>query len=93
MPHIVICRDKPGALELRLATREAHLAYLADTGLVGFAGPMLGDDGKPCGSVLMLTTDDHAEAEAWAANDPYALAGLFESVEVKGFVHVVGAAK
>ncbi|WP_339947728.1 YciI family protein [uncultured Albimonas sp.] len=91
MPHIVICRDKPGALDLRLATREAHLAYIAETGAAAFGGPMLGDDGKPCGSILMLRTDDRAEAEAWAAADPYAQAGLFESVEIKGFVHVVGA--
>ena len=39
----------------------------------------------------MLATADRAEAEAWAAADPYALAGLFESVEINGFKHVIGA--
>lgn len=91
MPHILICRDRTGALETRLANRDAHLAYVAQTGAVAFGGPMLDDAGTMCGSVLMLATDDRAEAEAWAAADPYALAGLFEAVEIKGFKHVIGA--
>lgn len=90
MPFILICRDKPGALETRKANRDAHLAYVKDTGLATFGGPMLDADGGMCGSVLMLATDDRAEAEAWAAGDPYAKAGLFESVEISGFKHVIG---
>jgi hypothetical protein len=43
-----------------------------------------------CGSVLMLATEDRAVAEAWAAADPYALAGLFAQVELNGFKHVIG---
>ena len=91
MPHILICRDKPGHLATRKANRDAHLAYVAETGLAAFGGPMLDDAGEMCGSVLMLSTDDRAEAEAWAAADPYAQAGLFESVEIKAFKHVIGA--
>ena len=30
----VICRDKPGALQTRLDTRDAHLAYLHDSGIL-----------------------------------------------------------
>ena len=52
---------------------------------------MIDDAGAMCGSILMLATDDRAEAEAWAAGDPYAKAGLFESVEIKAFKHVIGA--
>ena len=36
------------------------------------------------------TTDDLAAAEAWAANDPYALAGLFDSVELIPWKKVIG---
>ncbi|MAS41650.1 MAG: hypothetical protein CML46_18585 [Rhodobacteraceae bacterium] len=91
MPHILICRDRAGALDTRLANRDAHLAYVAETGLATFGGPMIDDAGAMCGSILMLATDDRAEAEAWAAGDPYAKAGLFESVEIKAFKHVIGA--
>lgn len=34
----VICTDKPGAIETRKANREAHLAYIKDTGVVAQAG-------------------------------------------------------
>lgn len=34
----VICRDRPGALQTRLDTREAHLAHIRDSGIVAMAG-------------------------------------------------------
>ncbi len=89
MFQILLCRDRPGALDLRLANREAHLAYIAKTGVVTQAGPLLDDNGEMCGSLLVLEVADRATAEAWAARDPYALAGLFESVEIMGWKKVV----
>jgi uncharacterized protein YciI len=90
MPFILICRDKPGALDIRKANRDAHLAYARDHGGVAFGGPMLDEAGDMCGSVLMLDTEDRAAAEGFAAEDPYAKAGLFESVEIRGFKKVFG---
>ncbi|KRS16881.1 YciI family protein [Roseovarius indicus] len=78
----LIARDKPGALEIRTENREKHLAYLKETGVVSQAGPLLGDDGNMCGSLVILDVEDMAAAEAWAENDPYAKAGLFETVEL-----------
>ncbi|MFT6773751.1 MAG: hypothetical protein ACJA1L_001461 [Paracoccaceae bacterium] len=91
MTFILIARDKPGHIETRKANRDAHLAYVAATGVATFGGPMIDEGGVMCGSVLMLATDDRAVAEAWAAADPYALAGLFDSVEITAFKHVIGA--
>jgi uncharacterized protein len=82
----VICQDKPGALELRLATRPTHLEYLdahVEQLLVG--GPVLDAEGKPCGSLLLIEAADEAAAAAFAAADPYAKAGLFASVTIKPF--------
>lgn len=90
MTFILIAHDKPGALEIRKANREAHLAYLKETDVGTFGGPMLDAEGNMCGSMLVLDVPDMAAAEAWAANDPYAKAGLFASVEIKGFKQVVG---
>ena len=28
MPYVIICKDKPDSLSLRLATRDVHIAYL-----------------------------------------------------------------
>ncbi len=78
----LIARDKPGALQTRLDNREAHLAYIKQTGVVAQAGPFLDEDCAMCGSLVVLDVPDMAAAERWAEGDPYAKAGLFESVEL-----------
>lgn len=87
---VLICRDKPGHLEVRKANRDAHLAYLAETGIVRLAGPLLDDAGGMIGSMLAIEAADRAAAEAFAAADPYAKAGLFASVEIMGWKKVIG---
>ncbi|MGD9862944.1 MAG: YciI family protein [Pseudodonghicola sp.] len=77
----LIARDKAGALQIRKDTREAHLAYLQSTGVVSQAGPLI-VDGDMAGSLVILDVAAMAAAEDWAANDPYAKAGLFDSVEL-----------
>jgi uncharacterized protein YciI len=86
----IICRDRPGHEELRKANREAHLAYLRETGVVEMAGPFLDAEGAMTGSLLVLDVPDMAAAEAWAAADPYAKAGLFESVTLDEWKKVIG---
>ena len=78
----LIARDKPGALQTRLDTREAHVAYLKSSDAVTQAGPLLDDAGEMCGSLVVLEVAEIGAARAWAENDPYAQAGLFESVEL-----------
>ncbi len=85
----VICRDKPDHLETRMETRERHLAYLAETEVVQFAGPFI-ENGAPIGSLLVVEAESREAASAWAASDPYALAGLFASVEVIEWRKVIG---
>ncbi|MBO1076680.1 YciI family protein [Roseomonas marmotae] len=86
MLFAIICQDKPGALELRLATRPSHLEYLdGQAEVVVQGGPVLDAEGKPCGSLLLVDVADQAAAEALAAGDPYAKAGLFESVTIRPF--------
>lgn len=89
MLYAVICRDKPGALDIRKATREAHLAYIRDTGIVEMAGPLIVDD-QMAGTLAILRADDRDQALAWARDDPYAHAGLFQSVEVIEWKKVIG---
>ena len=86
MFYAFICADKPGALQVRLDTRPAHLEHLNAlnaAGKLGFAGPFLDGDGKPNGSLVVVKADSIEEARQIAADDPYARAGLFASVEVK----------
>lgn len=67
MLYALICRDKPGALQVRLDTRAEHLAYIESTGVVKMAGPFL-EDGQMCGSLVILETETLA-AEAQHAID------------------------
>ncbi len=90
MLYAVICHDKPNSLDLRMANREAHLAYAAETGMVTLGGPMIGEDGGMCGSLLVVEAEDLAAAQAWSKNDPYAKAGLFQSVEVTAWKRAIG---
>ncbi|KNG93633.1 YciI family protein [Pseudaestuariivita atlantica] len=84
-------RDKVGGLDLRLATRDAHVAYLKGAGdTVAMAGPLLNAEGTMCGSLIILDVPDLAAAEAFAADDPYAKAGLFDSVTLDPWNKVIG---
>lgn len=83
-----LCQDKPGALQVRMDTRPDHVAYLNDlnaSGKLAFAGPFLGDDGKPTGSLVVVKAETIEEARQIAENDPYAKAGLFAAVDVKAW--------
>ena len=86
----LIARDKPDSLDLRLATREAHLAHVETTGVVEMAGPLLDAAGEMSGSLIILNVPDMATAQEWAARDPYAQAGLFEEVTLKEWKKVIG---
>lgn len=85
--------DKPGALALRMATREAHLAYVAQNkAAVPFASPLLDEAGDMVGSLIALDLPDRAAAERWHAEDPYTKAGLWQSVDIKVLRIAVGPA-
>lgn len=90
MRVVLLCTDKPGALQVRLDTRAAHLAYIADTGIVDLAGPFLDEAGAMTGSMIVLNVDDMQQARDWAAGDPYAQAGLFASVTLTEWKRAVG---
>ncbi len=87
MQFAIYCVDKPNSGDLRQKTRPAHLAYLESFGTkLLLAGPLLADDGAtPCGSLLLVDFADKAAAEAFAAGDPYAQAGLFGEVSIRPF--------
>ena len=86
MLFALICTDRPGHLEQRLATRANHLAYLeAQAGKLFTAGALLDSDGRPAGSLLVIDVAGREAAEGFAAADPYAKAGLFESTQIRPF--------
>lgn len=93
MLYVIRCIDKPNHLQVRLDNRPAHVDYLKSYGDKLFAaGPTLSeDDDSMNGSVVILDLDSKAEAEAFCAGDPYAKAGLFESVTISKWKKVLPA--
>jgi len=92
MPLFILnCIDKPGALQVRLGAREAHLAYVRERlAMMKLGGPRLDDAGDMAGSLMIIEADDLDAARAFNANDPYTLAGLWQSVEITPFRVTIG---
>jgi len=81
----VYCVDKPGHASVRATNRPAHLEYLGDyADKIVAGGPTLTEDGEGMsGSVFMIDFPDRAAVEAFLADEPYAKAGLFESIIIR----------
>jgi uncharacterized protein YciI len=92
MMFVATCIDKPDSMPLRMETRPTHLAYLAGLGpRVKVGGAMLTPDQKSVvGSLLILEGETEADIAALLADDPYAKAGLFASVDIKPWRQAVG---
>lgn len=91
MQFVLYCVDKPDHAQVRADNRPDHLDYLnSKVDSILIAGPLLAEDGERVrGSLLVIEAADRAGAEAFAAGDPYAKAGLFESVTIEGFRKVL----
>jgi len=84
MLYAIICTDKSDGGNLRTDNREVHLNYLKSKGdQLKLGGRTTSPDGEMAtGSILIVDAESMAKAEAIANNDPFAKAGLFESVTV-----------
>lgn len=85
MLYMFHCTDKAGGIDIRMANRPDHVAYLEQhADRIFAAGPLLTEDGQGMvGSLLIVECADRAAADEFAAGDPYAKAGLFESVTIR----------
>jgi uncharacterized protein len=100
MLYLILGHDGSDALPRRAATRPAHLDYvraLQEQGRLIIAGPRPRlETAQPGaagfhGSLIIAEFDSLDAARAWAGDDPYARAGVFERVDVQPFVRVLPA--
>lgn len=90
MAYVIRAIDRPGALDIRKANRDAHIAFLEDAGdRLLLAGPLLSETGEMAGSLLVVDMESAADIAAWLDGDPYSNAGLFETVEITAFKPVI----
>jgi uncharacterized protein len=92
--YVLICYDRSDSLATRLAHRPAHLARLQELNTQGrllLAGPMPAVDSDDpgaagfSGSVIVAQFENLAAAQAWANDDPFVHAGVYEKVDVRPF--------
>ena len=89
---VMTCTDHKDALDRRMAARPAHLDYIkAHLAMLKVAGPLLDDDGQMAGSFFIIEAENKAAVEAFNAADPYVLADVFESVDIRAVRVTVGA--
>lgn len=94
MPHFhLYAVDKAGALDVRMANRAEHLEWAgSNADKILMAGPMFAEDGETfAGSAFVLEMESLEAVKSWAAEDPYAKAGLFERVEIRPFRWAIGS--
>ncbi len=98
MLYAIISQDVSNSLEKRLGAREKHLARLKDLkeqGKLILAGPHpaidCDDPGQAgfTGSLVVAEFQSLEDAQAWADEDPYIEAGVYEQVVVKPFKYVL----
>ena len=94
MLYSIVGRDVENSLQARLAARPDHverLKQLVSQGKLILAGPNPAIDSSDpgdagfTGSIIIAEFDSLQAAQEWADQDPYILAGVYASVEVKPF--------
>lgn len=95
MLYAIMAVDVPNSLASRQAVRPEHLKRLEQLQAQGrliLAGPHPLSDapslGGFSGSLIVAEFAALTDAQAWAEQDPYQLAGVYESVNVKPFMQV-----
>ncbi|AGJ85494.1 hypothetical protein WP3W18E01_20830 [Raoultella ornithinolytica] len=97
MLYVIYAEDIADSLEKRLSVRPAHLArlqLLQDEGRLLTAGPMPAvDSNEPgaagfTGSTVIAEFESLEVAKAWANDDPYIAAGVYQNVSVKPYKKV-----
>jgi uncharacterized protein YciI len=89
---VITWTDKPDGLEVRMATRERHLAYVAEhPGVVRLGGPFLDGEGRMVGSLMIVEAESLEAARDFHTADPYYQAGLFENSQVRPWRVTIGA--
>ena len=90
MDFILICKDKANSAALRQKLRGPHLEFISDKQhLFKFGGPMLDDQGRMQGSLIIISFPDRAALDDYLAKDPYFTGGLFESVTIHASRQIV----
>lgn len=84
---LVIATDRDGVEALRSEHREAHVAYLKKQHYkvrIEAGGPLIEDQKtQGAGTFLLVTAADRTAVEDFVRSDPFALADVFGSIQIR----------
>lgn len=84
MQFLVKAYDGKGMLEKRMEVRPRHLEGMKALGKqVIVAGGLLDESGKMKGSALVMEFPDRAALDAYLANEPYVVEGVWKKIDVE----------
>lgn len=100
MATLILCQDGPDAPALRKEYLRAHLDYMATIAeLISVAGPTIGSEqnfdlkqapDRSTGNCFIYATDELKQARVLFENDPYVLAGVYQSYTVSKLTPAAG---
>ena len=84
MQFLVKAYDGPGMLDKRMEVRPRHLEGMKALGKqIICAGGLLDEEGRMKGSALVMEFTDRAALDAYLANEPYVVEGVWQKIDVE----------
>jgi uncharacterized protein YciI len=89
--YAIVARDKPDMMATRMEHLKAHLAHTeAGMDRLAIAGPLRDEEGKICGSMLVVKAESAADARALLETDPYFKADIWADIQIHAFSAAAG---
>lgn len=95
---MIVANDVADSAPLRAEHRDAHRARIesmTEEGRILTAGPLPIDPADPdrglSGSLIVAAFEDLESARRWAESDPFAVGGVYASVDVRPYKPIFGA--
>jgi uncharacterized protein len=92
--YAIWATDAPGQQEARQQARPAHRQRLREPGQhpikVVLAGPTLDSQNQMNGTLLIVEADSQDHVKHFIEEDPYTLAGVYQSIEIRPYACGLG---
>lgn len=84
MQFLVKAYDGPGMLDKRMEVRPRHLEGMKALGKqIICAGGLLDEEGRMKGSALVMEFKNRAALDAYLADEPYVVEGVWQKIDVE----------
>ena len=90
MLFTILCTFRPGGQAEAKQRRLEHYEFLRKVKRsIVEGGPLLGPDGFPTNMLIVVDCENEEAVKSFIAEEPYTKNGLFESVSIRRWSHVI----